>query len=157
MTSEVETMNLTAPLGASRTLMVQLGQRIREVRQGSGMTQEELATALSVRVGMPISRSTIGNYETGRRPLPADLLLQIAVTCGVPLQTFALNESHAMDQGAPPSGAFQDDQPPSVTPMAGGTSTQALTLITTTLQERPDVIPFVLELIAGLVEESPLP
>jgi hypothetical protein len=36
-------------------------------------------------------------------------------------------------------------------------SAQALALITTTLQERPDVIPFVLELIAGLVEESPLP
>jgi len=137
--------------------MVQLGQRIREVRQGSGMTQEELATALSVRVGMPISRSTIGNYETGRRPLPADLLLQIAALCGVPLQTFALNESRATDQGAPASGAFQDDQPPSVTLVGDTPSTQALALITTTLQERPDVIPFVLELIAGLVEESPLP
>ena len=157
MTSEVETMDLPSPSGASRALMVQLGQRIREVRQGSGMTQEELATALSVRVGMPISRSTIGNYETGRRPLPADLLLQIAAICDVPLQAFALNESHAMHEGVPPSGAFQDNQPPSVTSAADTPSAQALALITTTLQERPDVIPFVLELIAGLVEESPLP
>ena len=132
------------------------GLALRASGAHGGMTQEELATALSVRVGMPISRSTIGNYETGRRPLPADLLLQIAAICGAPLQTFALNESHAMDQGAAPSGAFQDDQPPSVTPVADTPSTQALALITTTLQERPDVIPFVLELIAGLVEDSPL-
>ena len=33
---------------------------------------------------------------------------------------------------------------------------QALALSTTAVQEWPDVIPFVLELMAGLVEESPL-
>ena len=74
----------------------------------------------------------------------------------MPLQTFALNESHTIGQHTPASVVFQDDQPPSVTPVADTPSTQALALITTTLQERPDVIPFVLELIAGLVEDTPL-
>jgi hypothetical protein len=38
--------------------------------------------------------------------------------------------------------------------MVGAANT--LALITATLQEWPDVIAFLLELIAGLVEESPL-
>jgi transcriptional regulator with XRE-family HTH domain len=138
----------------SGALQVLLGQRLREVRQASGMTQEELAQALSVRAGSPISRSTIGNYETGRRPLPADLLLQIAEICDVPLQTFALTGASAGYASAPAAGEAQHDLPPQVAaPKPNSTSDQALTLINQSLQARPDIIPYVLELIAGLVEE----
>lgn len=138
---------------AASHLQVLLGQRIREVRQRSGMTQGELAVALTARVGEPVSRSTVGNYETGRRPLPADRLLHIAEVCGVPLQTFALNEATTVAQSTPTADAPpRDDQPQAVAPAASTTSTQALALINQTLQDRPDVIPFVLELIASFVE-----
>jgi transcriptional regulator with XRE-family HTH domain len=138
----------------SNTLQVLLGQCLREVRQGSGLTQGELAQALSARLGEPISRSTIGNYETGRRPLPADLLLQIAAICDVPLQTFALIGASEGYSSTPATEQAQHDLPSQVAaPKPNSTSDQALTLINQSLQARPDIIPYVLELIAGLVEE----
>lgn len=112
-----------------------LGQRIRVVRQRSGLTQAELAQALSARLGAPLSRSTLGNYETGRRPMPAELLLLIADICGVPLDDFALG-------GSPERRA------------ADAAGDEALALIGQTLQARPDVVPFVLELIAAFVEDG---
>lgn len=129
-------------------LQVLLGRRLRAVRQGSGMTQDELARALTARLGTPISRSTIGNYETGRRPLPADRLLQIAEVCGVPLHAFA---QHAAVPPAPPLETTYTPTRPIAA--ANATSEQARALIDQALRARPDVIPFVLELIAGFVEE----
>jgi transcriptional regulator with XRE-family HTH domain len=128
-----------------------LGQRIREVRQHSGMTQGELAKALSARLGGSISRSTLGNYETGRRPMPAELLLLIADICGVPLQFFAL-----LDAMAAPEAVSQTVQPQERVAGAAARDAgdEALALITQTLQARPDVVPFVLEMIAAFVEES---
>jgi transcriptional regulator with XRE-family HTH domain len=126
------------------TILARLGHRIRDVRQRSGMTQDELASALSQRLGTPLSRSTLGNYETGRRPIPAELLLLIADICDVPLQAFALDNSgvEALEHPLAPATA---NPPVDVT--------AALTLINQTLQQRPDVVPFVLELIAAFVEE----
>ena len=135
------------PLG----LAALLGQRIREVRQRSGMTQAELAQELSTRLGEPISRSTLGNYETGRRPMPAELLLLIADICRVTLQAFALKDPTAgiQTEAQPVQHEKRTSAPPS------DTSGEAVALINRTLQERPDVVPFVLELIAAFVEETP--
>lgn len=121
-----------------------LGQRIRAVRQQSGRTQGELAAALSARLGAPISRSTLGNYETGRRPMPAELLLLIADVCETSLESFALHDAPAPDAVALSAHS---------TPTATGTA--ALALITQALLARPDVIPFVLEMISSFVEEAP--
>lgn len=129
-----------------------LGRRIREVRRRSGMTQGELAEALSARFGESISRSTLGNYETGRRPMPAELLLLIADICGVPLQAFALNDTTSMAYTVSPPIHSQEPAVPSPPSDASG---EALALINQTLQARPDVVPFVLELIAAFVEETP--
>ena len=133
---------MTDASASAQDLPARLGRRVRDVRQRSGMTQGELAQALSARLGISLSRSTLGNYETGRRPMPAELLLLIADVCGVPLQVFALEEPVAQPRSATASKAPQS-----------GSGDEALTLITQTLQARPDVVPFVLEMIAAFVEE----
>ena len=145
---------ITGNLAATKphSLPALLGQRIREVRQQSGMTQGELAEQLSARLGEPISRSTLGNYETGRRPMPAELLLLIADVCDVSLQVFALNGAGAAPKTTVPAAEPQRAPAP---PMAAGN--EALALINQTLQARPDVLPFVLEMIAAFVEDPPQP
>ncbi len=96
-----------------------------------------------------------GRELRNRAPVPAGhLLLQIADVCGVPLQAFALSDAPA-GQRTPVPPMSRDDRPSEATSGASATSAQALTLINHILQERPDVIPFVLELLAGFVEESP--
>jgi len=152
MTSESAMMTGTPATTDAHDLPVLLGQRIREVRQRSGMTQGELAEALSARLGEPISRSTLGNYETGRRPMPAELLLLIADICGVPLQSFALNDTAMVSETASPAVQPQE-RAASPAPSAAGE--EALALINQTLRARPDVVPFVLEMIAAFVEETP--
>lgn len=151
MKTESAMITGTPAITDAHDLPALLGQRIREVRQRSGMTQGELAEALSTRLGEPISRSTLGNYETGRRPMPAELLLLIADICGVPLQAFALNDPAATPETA--AQAVQPQERTTAPPSAAGD--EALALINQTLQARPDVVPFVLEMIAAFVEETP--
>lgn len=54
-----------------------LGERIRRLRTGARLTQEELAARLG------ISKSAVGMYEQGRREPPYDLLLQLGELFGV--------------------------------------------------------------------------
>lgn len=54
-----------------------LGERIAELRKGSGMTQEDLAEALN------ISRSTLAGYEAENKKLSFDVTLRIAKHFGV--------------------------------------------------------------------------
>jgi hypothetical protein len=79
--------------------------------------------------------------------------LLIADICGVPLQAFALNDPASTSETA--SQAVQLQKPKTTTPSAA--SDEALALIKETLQARPDVVPFVLEMIAAFVEETPRP
>jgi transcriptional regulator with XRE-family HTH domain len=146
VTQQSDATTLSESQASTETTLARLGQRIRDVRQRSGMTQDELATALSQRLNTPVSRSTLGNYETGRRPMPADLLLLIAEICDVPLQAFALRDA---------STAPMPQQQPARTAAPASEADQALALITQTLRGRPDVIPFVLEMIAAFVDEQP--
>jgi transcriptional regulator with XRE-family HTH domain len=151
MTSKSAMMTGTPATTDAHNLPALLGQRIRVVRQHSGMTQAELAEALSARLGEPISRSTLGNYETGRRPMPAELLLLIADICGTPLQAFALNDATTALE-AMASVVQPQEQAVPLAPSAAGD--EALALINQTLQARPDIVPFVLEMIAAFVEET---
>lgn len=54
-----------------------LGERIRRLRTGARMTQEELANRLG------ISKSAVGMYEQGRREPPYELLLRLSELFGV--------------------------------------------------------------------------
>jgi transcriptional regulator with XRE-family HTH domain len=150
MTTKFATIPDTSAAAYPHDLLARLGQRIREVRQRSSMTQRELAEALGVRVGEPISRSTLGNYEMGRRPISAELLLLIADICGVPLQAFALNDTATVSETVLQAVQFQQ---PATTPIPSVTGEEALAFITQTLRTRPDAVPFVLEMIAAFVEE----
>jgi len=49
-----------------------IGERIKQLRQGEGLTQEALAKTLK------ISRSALAHYETGSRDVPNYLVPQIA-------------------------------------------------------------------------------
>ena len=54
------------------TLNKEIGKRIAELRKVHGFTQEYLGEKLN------ILKSTLASYETGRRALPLDLLIQLA-------------------------------------------------------------------------------
>ena len=54
-----------------------LGERIRRLRTGARMTQEDLAAR------MGISKSAVGMYEQGRREPPYELLLHLGELFGV--------------------------------------------------------------------------
>lgn len=59
------------PLGEVM-MMRDIGKNIKTLREGKGMTQDELAQALFV------TRQTVSNYETGRSRPDIDMLLSIA-------------------------------------------------------------------------------
>lgn len=61
---------------------VRVGQRIRQAREGAGLTQEQLAQ----RLGMSDSGVTL--WETGRRRIPLDQLERIAVELKQPVWYF---------------------------------------------------------------------
>lgn len=54
---------------------IPLGKNIQKIRQNKNLTQEELATKLQL-CGSKMSRSTLGNIESGKRNIKAsDLVL----------------------------------------------------------------------------------
>jgi transcriptional regulator with XRE-family HTH domain len=109
---------------------IALGAAIRAARFARGMTQEDLAA----RVG--ITRASVASYETGRRKVSAEVLIQIARACAAPLASF--------DPSVPSSAA----SPAMPTPEQAAVQT-----IIRILEVRPDAIPFVLELLEAFVQE----
>lgn len=61
-----------------------IGKKLRQLRRGKRMTQEEVADAVS------ITRSTISNYEIGRRTPHLKELQRIAAFFGVGLDYFGM-------------------------------------------------------------------
>jgi transcriptional regulator with XRE-family HTH domain len=59
-----------------------IGAAIRQARFGRGLTQEDLAQRLG------ITRAAVASYETGRRKILAETLMDIASVCGKPLSFF---------------------------------------------------------------------
>lgn len=53
-----------------------IGDRIKEVRIKSGLTQEALASK------MGIAKTTLTGYEKGNRGPKSDMLMKIAIICG---------------------------------------------------------------------------
>lgn len=70
------TENGKAPVSAS------LGQRIRAARRDAGMSQGQLAAALST------TQSAISLYEAGQRSVGIDMLLSVAKILNRPLHYF---------------------------------------------------------------------
>ena len=66
-----------------------LGERIRRLRTGARMTQEELAGRLE------ISKSAVGMYEQGRREPPYELLLRLGELFGVSIDWLLAREDAA--------------------------------------------------------------
>lgn len=58
--------------------MPSLAHRLKRLRKGKGLTQQELATLIGV------GQSTVGNWESGTRDIPrGDSLLKLAEVLGV--------------------------------------------------------------------------
>jgi transcriptional regulator with XRE-family HTH domain len=102
---------------------LQIARRVRDLRLARAVTQEELAAVLGVK------RESMSRYESGERTITIALLLDIAAALEQPVTTFL------------PGGE------------GNGTTNGVLAEVTAALQERPDLIPSVLDLLAVLREE----
>lgn len=118
-----------ASLGTSRRrrreeeVGLQIARRVRDLRLARAVTQEELAAVLGVK------RESMSRYESGERAITIALLIDIAAALEQPVTTFL------------PSSE------------GNGVTHGALDEVTAALQERPDLIPSVLDLLAVLREE----
>lgn len=68
-----------------------IGRRIQKAREESGLSQEELASALG------ITQSALSNYELGKRRLYLANLEQLANVLGRPLSYFMEEEKQPND------------------------------------------------------------
>lgn len=59
--------------------MVNIGPRIKSLRKGAGLTQEEFAALCG------ISSMSVKNYESGRREVPLETIRRIAHLFGTPI------------------------------------------------------------------------
>jgi repressor LexA len=65
-----------------------IGERVKQLRQQKGMTQEELASRLGYK-----SRSTIQKIESGQRDVPRKMIAQLSIVLNVsPLDLLGENE-----------------------------------------------------------------
>ena len=71
-----------------------IGKRIQKAREESGLSQEELASALG------ITQSALSNYELGKRRLYLANLEQLANVLGLPLSYFMEEEKPADGEAA---------------------------------------------------------
>lgn len=62
------------------------GERIAEMRKGSGMTQQELA------VRVDVAQATVANWESGRREPDINILIRIAKLFNVTLDELVMKE-----------------------------------------------------------------
>lgn len=102
---------------------LQIARRVRDLRLARAVTQEELAAVLGVK------RESMSRYESGERAITIALLLDIAAALEQPITAFL------------PGGE------------TNGSAHDALAEVSAALQERPDLIPSVLDLLAVLREE----
>lgn len=83
----------------------ELGKKIKTLRKTRGLSQEDLGHALNLR------RSTISNYEIGRRTPSLKELERIAQVLGVSLDYFGFKkEKNVYDLVARAKMVFEDDE-----------------------------------------------
>ena len=69
----------------------EIGQRIRALREGQHVTQDQLAAK------MDVSRATVSHWEAGNRVIPLDEFLKLSQILGV-------NPAHLIDPDCPMGG-----------------------------------------------------
>ncbi len=79
-----------------------VGTRLRELRQNSSMTQEQLAHKLSEITGVNISTRTVSGYETGTREPDIRTLVSIASYFNISLD-WLLGISNRMERASEPA------------------------------------------------------
>lgn len=82
------------PGKSDRNLLLNVGLRLREVRERLGWTQERLAEQLGVQP------ETVSRYETGVIPLSIATLEQVSIVTGEPVQGFLVGSVNAGPQAA---------------------------------------------------------
>jgi transcriptional regulator with XRE-family HTH domain len=108
-------------------LDIQIGGTLRKARLARGYTQDELAQLMGV------DRTTISKYESGSRAPSIGVLIQIGRLLGQPLAALVPGTQGA-DPIRAPRGPVQ--------------------IILQVLDERPDLIPTVLELLEMALERE---
>ena len=115
-----------------------LGAAIRAARFSRGLTQRDLAEHLGM------TRATLASYETGRRKIAAETLIQIARLCDKQLAFF---EEATNTQGASSVRTTIVESAPSAQQRALHALMQALEL-------RPDAIPLVMEFLEAWLRDT---
>lgn len=126
-------------LGSPSSIDGAIAAAIRAARFSRGLTQSDLAAHLGV------TRATIASYETGRRKIPAETLIQIARLCGKPLGFFEPAEQSQLAEHAHPHPEHRDALP---------AEAPALQALTNALQLRPDAIPLVMEFLEAWLSDQ---
>lgn len=112
----------------------QIGSAIRRARLSRAVTQAEVAAALGV------TRPTIAQYESGRRPITVATLLRIAEYLQLPVT--------ALLPGDPPPA------PPDVGDSRSLANHSPIERVMTLLQARPDLLPSVVALLEAILERE---
>lgn len=112
-----------------------IGAALRAARIERGVTQDDLATLLGV------DRVTVSRYEGGKRTLSVPTLVQIADYLDVPVTKLI--------PGSPEAPA---ETPPARRIAEGN----ALQTVVSVLQQRPDLVPMVLDMLETLLDAAPL-
>lgn len=67
------------------------GQKIRELREAAGMSQEELAAKIQL-AGLNLNQKAISRIKTGERVVPDFELLYFSEVLGVPIDALLIRE-----------------------------------------------------------------
>ena len=111
-----------------------LGAALREARLNAGYTQEEIARVLRV------TPATIARYELGVRHLSVNTLFQIAAALEMPLSQLVPG-AERLERTVLPSLSASPQQ-------------QAMQTLVRVLEERPDLVPKVLETVEAALGDQ---
>jgi transcriptional regulator with XRE-family HTH domain len=77
-----------------------MGHALRMARLNKGMSMEEAARALNERPGLDLQRkpTAVGHYESGRRPVPSELVAFFADLYDVPLASLFPDGDKVVDR-----------------------------------------------------------
>ena len=116
----------------NREASASIGAAVRAARMARAVTQDDLALLLKV------DRVTISRYESGKRTIPAPALVQIADYLDLPLDTL--------------TGQGGQRREPVPSPTRNTPEDEALQTVVRVLQQRPDLVPTVLDLLETLLD-----
>ena len=111
----------------NREASAAIGAAVRAARMARAVTQDDLALLLKV------DRVTISRYESGKRTIPAPALVRIAAYLDLPLDALTGQGGQHREPVSLPAHSTPEDE--------------ALQTVVRVLQQRPDLVPTVLDLL----------